>query len=87
MLTTKGRRPRDPDAARLCDLRAAGGRRHPGMRGSRLGEGPGRPACARPRLRDREAGSGISPDDALAEVRDVLESIGDTCPECPPYAE
>ncbi|MCK1542384.1 hypothetical protein IVA98_22490 [Bradyrhizobium sp. 160] len=26
---------------------------------------------------------GISPDEAAAEVRDVLESIGDTCPECP----
>jgi hypothetical protein len=22
--------------------------------------------------------------DTLAEVREVLESIGDTCPECPP---
>lgn len=27
---------------------------------------------------------GLSPDAAVAEVRDVLESIGDTCPECPP---
>ena len=26
----------------------------------------------------------VSPDEAAAEVRDVLESIGDTCPECPP---
>ena len=26
---------------------------------------------------------GVSPDEATAEVRDVLESIGDTCPECP----
>ncbi|MBR0777279.1 hypothetical protein JQ625_20805 [Bradyrhizobium diazoefficiens] len=26
---------------------------------------------------------GISPEAAVAEVRDVLESIGDTCPECP----
>ncbi|MET4482049.1 hypothetical protein [Bradyrhizobium sp. F1.13.3] len=25
-----------------------------------------------------------SPDEAVAEVRDVLDSIGDTCPECPP---
>ncbi|WP_369719771.1 MULTISPECIES: hypothetical protein [unclassified Bradyrhizobium] len=25
----------------------------------------------------------ISPDEAVAEVRDVLNSIGDTCPECP----
>jgi hypothetical protein len=27
---------------------------------------------------------GISPGAAAAEVRAVLESIGDTCPECPP---
>jgi hypothetical protein len=26
---------------------------------------------------------GISPNQAAAEVRDVLDSIGDTCPECP----
>jgi hypothetical protein len=30
----------------------------------------------------REPPDGISPDEALAEVRDVLDSIGDTCPEC-----
>ena len=27
---------------------------------------------------------GVSPDDAAAAVEDVLGSIGDTCPECPP---
>ena len=27
---------------------------------------------------------GISPDDAVAAVRDVLNTMGDTCPECPP---
>jgi hypothetical protein len=27
---------------------------------------------------------GVSPDEAAAEVRDLLDSIGDTCPECPP---
>lgn len=32
----------------------------------------------------REPPSGISPHEAVAEVRDVLDSIGDTCPECPP---
>ena len=26
----------------------------------------------------------ISPEQAVAEIRDVLDSIGDTCPECPP---
>ena len=28
--------------------------------------------------------AGVSPDRAVAEIRDVLDSIGDTCPECPP---
>jgi hypothetical protein len=27
---------------------------------------------------------GLSPDAAAVEVRAVLDSIGDTCPECPP---
>jgi hypothetical protein len=27
---------------------------------------------------------GLSPDAAVAEVQEVLNSIGDTCPECPP---
>lgn len=26
----------------------------------------------------------LSPDAAVTEVREVLSSIGDTCPECPP---
>jgi len=29
--------------------------------------------------------AGITPDEAVAEI-DVLDSIGDTCPECPPKA-
>ena len=28
--------------------------------------------------------AGVTPDAAAAEVYDVLNSIGDTCPECPP---
>jgi hypothetical protein len=28
--------------------------------------------------------AGLSPDAAVAEVRKVLDSIGDVCPECPP---
>ena len=28
--------------------------------------------------------AGISPEEAAAEVGDMLDSIGDTCPECPP---
>ena len=27
---------------------------------------------------------GVSPEEAEAEVCDVLDSVGDTCPECPP---
>jgi len=26
----------------------------------------------------------LSPEAAAAEIREVLDSIGDTCPECPP---
>jgi hypothetical protein len=26
----------------------------------------------------------LSPDQAVAEIRGVLHSVGDTCPECPP---
>lgn len=32
----------------------------------------------------RDPPPGLSPDAAVAEVREVLESIGDGCPECPP---
>jgi hypothetical protein len=32
----------------------------------------------------RDPPAGVSPDEAAAEVRDALESIGDTCPECLP---
>ncbi|AWO92696.1 MULTISPECIES: hypothetical protein [Bradyrhizobium] len=35
-------------------------------------------------LARREPPRGVSPEEALAEVRDVLDSIGDTCPDCPP---
>ena len=31
----------------------------------------------------RDSPAGVSTDEAAAEVRDVLDSIGDTCPECP----
>jgi hypothetical protein len=35
-------------------------------------------------LARRHPPNGISGDEAIAEVYDVLDSIGDTCPECPP---
>jgi hypothetical protein len=31
----------------------------------------------------RDPPTGVSTDEAAAEIRDVLGSIGDTCPECP----
>lgn len=35
-------------------------------------------------LARQEPPLGVSPEEAVAVVRDVLNSIGDTCPECPP---
>jgi hypothetical protein len=35
-------------------------------------------------LAHQDPPSGISIDEAVAEIREVLDSIGDTCPECPP---
>jgi hypothetical protein len=35
------------------------------------------------RIAREEPLAGLSPDQAVAAVREVLEGIGDTCPECP----
>ena len=44
--------------------------------------------CGDPDARERALAaarqSGVSPDEAAAAVEDVLGSIGDMCPECPP---
>jgi hypothetical protein len=47
--------------------------------------------CADPHARERALAfarqappAGVSPDGAVAAVLDVLDTIGDTCPECPP---
>jgi hypothetical protein len=32
----------------------------------------------------QEPPDSLSPDQAVAELRGMLDSIGDTCPECPP---
>ncbi|WP_334374798.1 hypothetical protein [Bradyrhizobium sp. AZCC 1719] len=32
----------------------------------------------------KEPPCGLSPEQAVPEVRDMLDSMGDTCPECPP---
>lgn len=34
----------------------------------------------------RDPPPGVSSDEAVTEVRDVLDSIGDTCPDCPDEA-
>ncbi|WP_027556014.1 hypothetical protein [Bradyrhizobium sp. Cp5.3] len=40
-------------------------------------------ACQRAiEIAEQDPPSGLSLDEAVAEVRDVLDSIGDTCPEC-----
>ncbi|MHC2336290.1 hypothetical protein [Bradyrhizobium sp. USDA 4454] len=31
----------------------------------------------------QDSPTGLSPEAAVAEIRDVLDSIGDSCPECP----
>jgi hypothetical protein len=36
------------------------------------------------RIARDEPAFGLTPDQAVAVVDDVLASIGDTCPECPP---
>ena len=81
----EGKTKGGPDAARLGHLGAAGGRRHPRMRGAWLGAGLRRSASAGARVGYRKAGAtdGISPEAALAGIRDVLDLIGDTCPERP----
>lgn len=35
-------------------------------------------------IASHEPPPGLTPDAAVVEVREVLDSIGDTCPECPP---
>ncbi|MGY4629876.1 hypothetical protein [Bradyrhizobium sp. USDA 4486] len=30
----------------------------------------------------QDSPTGLSPEEAVAEIRDVLDSIGDSCPEC-----
>jgi hypothetical protein len=34
----------------------------------------------------RDPPPGVSPEEAVAAVHDVLNTIGDNCPECPPDA-
>jgi len=75
----------DPDAARLGDLRAAGSRRYP-----RMEEHGWMKDRAEPHARDRaydiarrDPPAGVSPDEATDAITELLDSVGDTCPECP----
>ncbi|WP_342733122.1 hypothetical protein [Bradyrhizobium sp. B117] len=36
------------------------------------------------KIAEQDPPSDVSPDDAVAEICDVLDSFGDTCPECSP---
>jgi hypothetical protein len=70
------------------DVGSDRGRRYPGVRGARLDADRADPHA---RVRALELARehppvGISSDEAAATVEDVLGSIGDTCPECPPDA-
>ncbi len=86
MLMTSGRRPaiRTLRGWAIHVLQEAGAIRECGEHGWMLDR-------ADPHARERafdaarqDPPAGVSTDEATAEVRDVLESIGDTCPECPP---
>lgn len=66
----KGTVARDPDAGRLGVLQEAHATRECEEHGW---------------MRDRaDPPPGVPPDQAVAEIRDVLNSIGDSCPERPP---
>lgn len=52
------------------------------MRRARLGNGGSTHAASARSNARNDPPPGVLPDDAVAEVRNVLESIGDTCPEC-----
>src|SRR3954449_12649435 len=76
---------RNPDAARVGPSRCYGSRSNQRMRRARLDAGPCRSASPRASLSHcaRESPFDVSPEQAIAAVRDLLGSIGHTCPECP----
>lgn len=84
MLMTKERRPaiRTPRGWAISVLQDAGAIRECEEHGWMQDR-------ADPHARDRAIAARrdppmcASPDEAVAEIRDVLVSIGDTCPECP----
>ena len=86
MLMTKERRPmiRTPRGWAIVVLQEAGAIReceeHGWMKDRADPHDPG----ARRRYGPSYPPPGLSPDTAAVEVREVLDSIGDTCPECPP---
>jgi hypothetical protein len=66
---------------------ASGSRRDPRVRAARLVDGPRRPH-ARERAFDiarRDPPPGVSPQAAAVAIAEVLDGIGDACPECPAH--
>jgi hypothetical protein len=69
----------------MGEIGSARDRRDPGMRRAWWAQDRSDPH-ARVRalsIAGRDPPPGVSPDEAVAAVRDVLDAIGDTCPECP----
>ena len=68
----------------LGDPASSGSRRNPQMPAARLDAGPDRSHARQEALRiaRQEPLEGLSPDEAVGAVREVLDSVGDTCPEC-----
>jgi hypothetical protein len=76
----------DSNDRRMGDFCPTGDLRHPRMPGAWLDEGSDRSPCQAQSHQDRRSDPlpGVSQDKAAAAVENVLNSIGDTCPECPP---
>src|SRR5439155_1603748 len=78
----QGNAARDPYAARLGHLSPPGGRGYPKVRGARLDADRADPHARESALlfARQDPPTGMPPDEAVAAVDDVLESIGDICP-------
>jgi hypothetical protein len=78
----------DPNYRGMGNIRPTGGRRYQRVRGARLEDRTDPHARERAiEIARHDPPQGFSPDAAAAEVREVLDSIGDTCPECTTLAE
>ena len=83
----EGTEASDPDSPGLGDLIAARGRRHPReceMHGWMQDRADPDARARAVTIAREDAPPGVSLDEAVAEILNVLDSIGDTCPECLP---